>query len=45
MTMILAPSAIPNTYAHDERPHVCGMCRNPWTTGNPNCPNSNKDKP
>jgi hypothetical protein len=35
-----APSAVPNTYAHEDRPHVCGKCRNPFTVGNPDCPNA-----
>lgn len=42
MSFITAPGAIPTTYAHDERPHVCGKCRNPYTIGNPNCPNAQK---
>ena len=41
MTMLnLAPGATPTTYAHEPSPHVCGKCRNPYTVGNPNCPNN-----
>ena len=31
-----APASLPR----DERPHVCGKCRNPYTVGNPACPNA-----
>ena len=31
-----APPSLPR----EERPHVCGKCRNPYTQGNPNCPNA-----
>lgn len=31
------------TIPDEDRAHVCGKCRNPWTTGNPNCPNAPKD--
>lgn len=34
----------PTTYQHEERPHVCGKCRNPYTVGNPNCPNAPRPK-
>lgn len=30
----------PPTHEREERPHVCGKCRNPFTVGNPNCPNA-----
>lgn len=30
----------PTTYPREEAPHVCGKCRNPYTHGNPNCPNA-----
>lgn len=43
MSMITAPGAIPTTYAHEPTPHVCGKCRNPFTHGNPTCPN-NRDR-
>lgn len=33
----------PTTYPHDEeRPHVCGKCRNPFTNGNPLCVNAGR---
>lgn len=36
----------PSTHPHDEeRPHRCGRCANPFTGGNPNCPNARKDHP
>jgi hypothetical protein len=33
---LVAPAGVPR----EERPHVCGKCRNPFTTGNPFCPNN-----
>lgn len=33
----------PVTRPAEERPHVCGKCRNPFTNGNPNCPNNPKE--
>lgn len=43
MTFITAPGAIPTTIPHEARPHVCGKCRNPFTIGNPACPNAPMD--
>ncbi len=31
---------VPTSHERDEQPHVCGKCRNPFTNGNPNCPNA-----
>lgn len=45
MNQINNPGALPVTVPHDDRPHVCGRCRNPWTTGNPNCVNAPKPEP
>lgn len=44
MSMILAPGAVPNPQPHEQRPHVCGKCRNPYTVGNPACPNARRDQ-
>lgn len=30
----------PTTYQHEERPHVCGKCRNGTGVYNPACPNN-----
>ncbi|WP_274543252.1 hypothetical protein [Microbacterium sp. HSID17254] len=40
MSYLTAPGAIPTTYPREAPEHVCGKCRNPFTVGNPNCPNS-----
>lgn len=40
MSLNLVPGAVPATHQHEERPHVCGKCRNPFTVGNPACPNN-----
>lgn len=41
MSYLTAPGAIPTT--REQPAHVCGKCRNPFTVGNPNCPN-NRDR-
>lgn len=33
---------VPTTRPAEERPHVCGKCRNPFTNGNPLCINAPK---
>lgn len=38
-------ASTPTTLEPEPRPHVCGRCRNPYTTGNPNCPNARKEQP
>lgn len=40
---VYAPGAQAPTFAHEARPHVCGKCRNPFTVGNPACPNARRD--
>lgn len=43
-----APGALPTTTGRDDRPHVCGLCRNPTGVYNPECPNrprSVRDEP
>jgi len=45
MSFMTAPGAVPTTYAHEPRPHVCGVCRNPYTVGNPSCPNASRKRP
>lgn len=37
---INAGAPAPQTRPPEDRPHVCGRCRNPWTVGNPACPNA-----
>lgn len=44
MKLITTWGIAPKSLPREERPHVCGKCRNPWTVGNPACPNAPKER-
>lgn len=35
-------ASTPPSLEREEPPHVCGRCRNPYTVGNPLCPNAQR---